>query len=208
MKSISSTPVMASKPAAMPAYKAPATPTSTKKFVGIFIVGAIVGGVLTWGWYTLQKPAVVTQNPTNTGLNTNTNVATPGSAGTIGGSTGTTPTTPVVVVSVGSSDSLSVPALQDAGLTVAITAAPVTQPTWVVVYETTASGERGNALGAGFFLPTTGSRNINLLRATETGKTYLVGKRVDNGDKDFSMTLDQPVLNAAGKPLYVEFKAR
>lgn len=193
----------ASKPTATTTPKSIPAPTSSNagKFIALFVAGAIVGGVLTWGWYTLQPaPTTTAQNtPTNT---TGTNNTPTLPTGTIGG-TNTTP-----VGTVGSSDNLSVAAEQNAGLAVAITSAPVTEPTWVVVYETTANGERGNALGAALFFPETKSRNINLLRPTLAGKTYLVGKRVDNGDKDFSMTLDKPTLNAAGQPLYVQFKAR
>jgi hypothetical protein len=76
-----------------------------------------------------------------------------------------------------------------------------------VVYESKI-GVRGNALGAALFFPEGGDRTINLLRATVAGQTYLVGRHVDNGDKQFSLTNDQPVVNAAGNPLYAEFKTR
>ena len=175
----------------------------------LFLTGVVVGGVLTWGYYTLQPQSEVAQNTNNAGNTANTGSQNTGGAPAPTGSTGAvgaTPTPPAPAP-IASSGSLIVPTVQDAGLTVAITKAQVKSPTWVVVYEV-ANGARGNALGAGYFLPTTGVRNINLLRPTQAGKTYWVGMRVDNGDQDFSMTLDQPVLNAAGQPLYVEFTVR
>ena len=76
-----------------------------------------------------------------------------------------------------------------------------------MVYESN-NGVRGNALGAALFFPQGGAKTVNLLRTTQAGKTYFVGRHVDNGDKQFSLTLDQPVVNAAGNPVYVEFRTR
>jgi len=167
----------------------------------LFLSGAVVGAVLTWGYYTLNPQEEVAQNTdTPTGENT-------GSTGTTGttpkpsGSTGTTPTP-----TMGSTGGVVLATTQSAGLKVDITSAPVSAPTWVVVYEVV-NGQRGNALGAGYFTSTTGARSINLLRPTVAGQKYWIGKRVDNGDKDFT-SADQAVLNAAGQPLYVEFTAR
>ncbi len=170
------------------------------RLVVLFLSGAVVGAVLTWGYYTLNPQESVVE-ATNTATSTNP----VGTSGTTPKPTGTTVSTPTAPV-IGSMGGITLPNPQPAGLKVEITSAPVTVPTWVVVYDVT-NGQRGNALGAGYFTPTTGSRSINLLRATQAGKTYWVGKRVDNGDKDFT-SADQPVLNAAGQPLYVEFTAR
>ncbi|MDP4020887.1 MAG: hypothetical protein Q8P58_02510, partial [Candidatus Adlerbacteria bacterium] len=106
-----------------------------------------------------------------------------------------------------SNEALVVPSPQNAGLSVMVSSATVTSPTWVVVYESK-NGVRGNALGAALFFPQDGDKTINLLRATTAGQTYFVGRHVDNGDKQFSLTLDKPVVNAAGSPVYVEFRAR
>jgi hypothetical protein len=172
----------------------------------LFLAGAVVGALLTWGYYSFNSDGAVAQDTTPAPTNNTGAVGaagnTTGNATPTSGATGTTGSTPVI----GSMGGITLPNPQPAGLKVEITSAPVTVPTWVVVYEVV-NGARGNALGAGYFTQETKSRSINLLRATEAGKTYWVGKRVDNGDKDFT-SADQPVLNAAGQPLYVEFTAR
>jgi hypothetical protein len=170
------------------------------------LAGAVVGVVFTWGYYALNPQENIAQNTGTTPVGTvptgtsGTVVQPSGSTSSTGASTGVTP------VVVGSMGGIVLSNPQQAGLKVEVTSAPVSVPTWIVVYEVT-NGVRGNALGAGYFTPETGARSINLLRATQAGKIYWVGKRVDNGDKDFT-TADQAVLNAAGQPLYVEFTAR
>lgn len=175
-----------------------------RKGFTLFLMGAVVGSMLTWVYYSLNSQQEIAQQTT-----TPTTEQKVGSTGGTSQTTGTsaTGTTGTVTTSpIGGTGSIVLPNPQPAGLKVEITSAPVTVPTWVVVYEVI-NGTRGNVLGAGYFLPTTKSRSINLLRATVPGKTYWVGKRIDNGDKDFS-SADQTVLNAAGQPLYVEFTAR
>jgi len=46
------------------------------------------------------------------------------------------------------------------------------------------------------------------LRGTVAGKTYLVGRNVDNGNKIFSLQEDGPVVDTAGKPIYRTFEVR
>lgn len=121
--------------------------------------------------------------------------------------TGSTSSGTLLPGSVVSSEALVVPSPQDAGLSVAVSSANVSAPTWVVVYESK-NGVRGNALGAALFFPGGQTKTVNLLRATTAGQSYLVGRHVDNGDKQFSLTLDQAVVNGAGQPMYTEFRTR
>lgn len=187
------------------AAKPVATNGTKRRGFPLFLMGVVVGSALTWGYYSLNTQEEVVQQTTPTPTTEQNVGSTGGTSQTTGASvTGTTGT--VAIPTVGGTGSIVLPNPQPAGLKVEITSAPVTVPTWVVVYEVI-NGARGNVLGAGYFLPTTKSRSINLLRATVSGKTYWVGKRIDNGDKDFS-SADQAVLNAAGQPLYVEFTAR
>ncbi len=180
----------------------PATPAKekgTRRPFVIFAAGVVVGGLLAWSWFSaVPESAVVTENTP------------PAASGSTGENSATVPANtsgaalPGAVIN---NEALVVPSPQDAGLSVAVTNATVSSPTWVVVYESN-NGVRGNALGAALFFPQGGTRTIKLLRATTAGKTYLIGRHVDNGDKQFSMTLDKPVVNAAGNPVYAEFKTR
>jgi len=173
-----------------------ATQKGGRKSFMIFAGGLLVGGLLAWSWFSLVSDRAITATENN---------PTPTEEGGTTGSTNTKGNS--LPGSTIGNEALVVPPTQDAGLSVAISSATVTTPTWVVVYESL-NGVRGNALGAALFFPETKSRTINLLRATTPGKTYFVGRNVDNGDKQFSLANDKPVLNAAGKPVYAEFKTR
>ena len=161
---------------------APAQPSS-RRSVLLFASGVVVGGLLAWSWFSLTPEGVISEN---SGVPAGGTAATGGSGAPTSG-TG---------AALSGSEALVVPSPQDAGLSVRVTSAPVTQPTWVVVYEIV-NGERGNALGARLFFLDSREKTINLLRPTQAGNTYWIGKRTDNGDERFSMTLDQPVVNAA-----------
>jgi hypothetical protein len=167
----------------------------------LFAGGIVVGGLLAWSWFSLT--------PAETGTEENvTPAAGEGAenAGSPNPSTGTGNPSALPGSTIGN-EALVVPSPQDAGLLVMVTSASVTSPTWVVVYESQ-NGVRGNALGAALFFPGGGAKNVNLLRATQSSKTYFVGRHVDNGDKQFSLTNDKAVVNAANNPVYVEFKTR
>ncbi|MBP9711192.1 MAG: hypothetical protein KBD50_02965 [Candidatus Pacebacteria bacterium] len=195
----------ASTPKMQPAKTATVANTNGRgRLFALFLSGAIVGAVLTWGYYTLNPQEEIAQNTETENTPTVQNTGTTVAGGTTLPQTGSTGTTPVPTT--GATGGIVLATTQTAGLKVDITSAPVTVPTWVVVYEVV-NGQRGNALGAGYFTSTTGARSINLLRPTIAGQKYWVGKRVDNGDKDFT-SADQAVLNAAGQPLFVEFTAR
>lgn len=104
---------------------------------------------------------------------------------------------------------VAVPDGQAAGLTVAVTSATVSAPTWLVVYESNGS-QPGRALGATLFFPANNGKpgTISLLRATQSGQTYLIGKNLDGGDKVFSLYGDEKVVGTDGKPVWYTFTTR
>ena len=102
-------------------------------------------------------------------------------------------------------DELIVPSPQQAGQSVIVTQAAVSSPTWVVVYENQ-GGAPGNVLGAQLFY-TSGPGIVTLLRGTEAGQTYYVGRSVDNGDHKYTKADDKPALNTDGSMQTVTFTA-
>ncbi len=173
------------------------TPTgpSTAKYVGMIVVGVIIGVLIAWAWSAAHTPTDNTQTTsTSTSQNSNDN------------STATTDTnsdsgTPAE----GSDPSLLVMSPQKAGSSVAISKAIVTEPTWVVIYENK-GGKPGNALGAALFFPEAQAGTVELLRPTVAGNSYLVVKQVDNGDRKFSLHQDQ-ILTEGGQTQWVMFDA-
>jgi hypothetical protein len=160
-------------------------------YIGIFVAGVVIGALLGWGITGSSTGTNNTSTATNTASSTNTTGGVNLTGSTVGAS--------------GSSVSLS--SSQSAGFAVAITKAPVTQPTWLVVYEDR-NGAPGNAIGAGLFFPGSPSGTIQLLRATLPGKSYFVGQSVDNGDKVFSLESDKKVTDNNGTALYTQFTAQ
>jgi hypothetical protein len=168
-------------------------------YIGIFVVGLVVGVLIGWG-------IVGTRGASDTTAMNTTGTST-SMAGTMTGST-----TAGGVDLSGSTmgvTGLTVPSPQIAGIIVTVSHIDVSNPTWVVVYEDN-NGVPGNALGAALFSPTSAdaamSGSVPLLRATVSGQTYLVGESVDNGDHVFSLTADKPVVDSSGKPVLTEFK--
>jgi len=190
-------------PAAEPkGAAAAATKSNTGLYSSIFIGGLIVGVLLGWGVTGMRGGEEAAQgNLSGTASSTTTTKTSSTSAAGTGAENAT----------LAGTAALSIPSPQAAGLTVSITHADVSAPTWVVIYEDH-NGVAGNALGAGLFYPTsqggTTSGTIELLRGTLPGETYLAGESLDDGDHKFSLTLDKPVRDAQGNPLWVEFKTQ
>ena len=92
---------------------------------------------------------------------------------------------------------------------VVINSATVSAPTWLVVYESS-NGQPTRILGASIFFPENNGKgsSIPLLRATQSGQTYIVGERVDDGDHKLSLTLDQSVTDSSGNPVWSTFATR
>src|SRR3989344_3080802 len=151
---------------------------SSRRGMLLFTSGVVAGGLLAWSWFSLS-PATITVSE-GTGAPTGGTAATGGEAAPTTGA-GAAEGIALPGSTIGS-ESLVIPSPQDAGLSVQITSAAVSAPTWVVVYESRNS-VRGNALGAALFFPQDGAKSVKLLRATMPNQTYFVGRHVDNGDK-------------------------
>ncbi len=169
--------------------------SSTGKYVGMVAAGIVAGALIAWGWSAFRAPSSTvsesdtTKTDTSTTASDNTNLGVDTSS----------------VPALGSDPALSIMSPQSAGASVAISKAIVTTPTWVVVYEDN-NGKPGNALGAALFFPERQTGTVELLRATTAGKSYLVAKQVDNGDRKFSLKDDQ-FLSEGGVVQWVTFKA-
>lgn len=160
--------------------------SNAAKYAGFIVVGAVLGVLLAWGWNAWRAPA---EGETQNGSQT----ASPGAAPAAPGE--------------GSDPSLAVMTPQRAGLSVEIDKALVSAPTWLVVYEEGRDGKPGNALGAALFLPDRQRGNVTLLRATMPGRTYLVGRRVDDGDRKFSLVKDLPLYDGGEEAALAQFAA-
>jgi hypothetical protein len=166
-------------------------------YAGIFVVGLVVGVLLGWGVIGGRSGGETTSTATTT-ENTAQSANTPPGASAIGSNGSLT------AGSLMETNDVVVNSPQGAGSSIAVSKVNVTKPTWVAVYDNNA-GVPGNALGATLFLSTAvggqTSGTIELLRPTVSGKTYLVGQQLDNGDYTFSRTSDSAVLDADGKPV-------
>ncbi len=190
------------------------------QWVLTFITGLVVGGLLGWVWFALRPSstanmAAATATTTAmtdtssgaamTATNSTSSVAS-GITLPASGAAATTNTAPASTsASSATNAALTIPSPQASGLNVAVSNAVVSQPTWVVVYESRA-GQPGNVLGAQMFFPGTTSGAVSLLRGTLPGQTYFVGESVDDGDHIFSVDNDKPVRNADGSLMTVQFQ--
>jgi hypothetical protein len=170
-------------PTTAPSVVAPAVAAgmSAAKLTGMIVVGVIVGIVVAWAWVALRNSG------TTASIQNNNN------------STGGTTTTQTV--GQGSDPALTIASPQKAGKSVAVEKAIVSVPTWIVVYENR-DGKPGNALGAALFFPSRQTGSVELLRATTAGKTYLIAKQTDNGDRKFSLRND-PLVSEGGAVQWV-----
>lgn len=186
--------VPAAPQAAKPATPAPAVKTaiaaatnrSAAKITGWVAVGIVAGVLIAWGITSIARhgaPATTAGS-----LQEATSSAEAGQSGQ---------QAPAL---------LTVSSPQAAGLKVAVSGVTVSEPTWVVVYESR-NGTPGNVLGASLFFPGTPWGNVELLRGTVAGQTYFVTERKDNGDHQFSLKSDPFVLGDDGQPSWVTFTA-
>jgi len=115
--------------------------------------------------------------------------------------------TPITDVAMGSTPALRVPAVQQAGsmVTVESVTFPSVEGGWVVVHEDN-NGELGNALGAQRFGEGSWSGMVSLLRDTASDKTYRAVLYKDNGDGQFSLETDRPLIDSEGKIIMVPFQ--
>lgn len=97
---------------------------------------------------------------------------------------------------------------QAAGKVVTIAEVAADGDTWIAVRDDV-NGKPGNILGAKRVSTGTHTAvSIPLLRATESGKSYIIVLFTDNGDKKFDHKTDRPVLSQdSSELLAVKFKA-
>ncbi len=168
-----------------------------------FIAGLIVGALIVSIWFTSGGSGSTGSTATTTSMTDTT-----GASDTTGMQS-TTGDVGAATIAPSSNPTITVPSPQAAGMTVGVTYATVSVPTWLVVYES-ANGQPTRALGAALFFPENNGKGglITLLRATVSGQTYLVGERADDGDHVFSLTNDKPVLDSNGNQLWTMFTAQ
>lgn len=173
------------------------------------VIGIILGTIIgMWVGYTLGmrtgEKAASTTLPA--GSVTSTNGTGTSSANTSTDSTSQTGaligvTNPVI----GDSDLISVNA-QSAGYTVTIAHVVLSANGWVAVHEVINGDVIGNILGAA--RRDAGSYDsvaVELLRSTEAGKSYAAILYQDNGNKEFDLSADLPLIDANGNPIVKRF---
>ncbi|MBI4068238.1 hypothetical protein HY413_02420 [Candidatus Kaiserbacteria bacterium] len=95
---------------------------------------------------------------------------------------------------------------QNAGAAVSVDHVAMEQAGWVVVHEIE-NGHVLNALGAARLDAGAHSDvGVELLRGTEPGGRYAVILYSDNGDKQFEVHADLPVIDTAGNPVMQSFR--
>jgi len=95
---------------------------------------------------------------------------------------------------------------QNAGATVSVARVEMSVAGWAVVHEVE-NGHVLNALGATRL--DSGAHSdvqVELLRGTEPGGRYAVILYSDNGDKQFEVHADLPVIDTAGNPVMQSFR--
>jgi hypothetical protein len=180
--------------------------SSTGKSVGLVVGGIILGVLLAWAFSAMRGGSA---NDTTTGTATSTASTTakaptaPTAPSVLSGSSQSAVTDTGIV---GTTAANLIINSQAAGKTVTVSKAVVSQPTWVVVYETL-NGQPSRALGAALFFPGAQTGSVQLLRATTAGKTYLATLQTDNGNRKFELHQDPMVIDG-GKPVWVTFQAQ
>ncbi len=161
----------------------PPSPSNSKKYIIMIVLGVIAGIIIAWGWSVMSSPK---------------------EAALIDGKNPGADTSSVTVTSSGLG--LTIISPQIAGNSVAVAAVSVTSATWIVIYEDN-NGKPGNALGAALFFPESTAGTVELLRGTTAGKSYLATEQVDNGDRKFSLKDDQ-FRSVDGTPQWVTFEVK
>ncbi|MBX4198226.1 hypothetical protein KW782_02715 [Candidatus Parcubacteria bacterium] len=95
---------------------------------------------------------------------------------------------------------------QGAGRMVNVSELRLKQPGWVAIHDDV-NGTPGRILGARVFDTGTSAGAVELLRATETGKSYFAVIHDDDGAfKTFNPATDKPLLDDEGKMILVRFQ--
>lgn len=199
-----SAPSSATKPAIPPVSfknntnKQQPNPGNGSKAVFILAAGVLACGLAAWGWWSLRPEPREAEKPAPSAP---ASVSTPTQTGALGGNISSSAPTGA---SIAVGDMLVIPSPQAPGMQVAVNHVAISEPTWVVVYESH-NGVPGNVLGAGLFLPARTSGVVELLRGTLPGQTYIIGESIDDGDRQFSMQNDKVVRATDGNPALATF---
>lgn len=95
---------------------------------------------------------------------------------------------------------------QKVGSTVSLKSVKFENAGWVAIHDDK-EGTPGNILGAAWFPSGENSGLVELLRNTESGKTYFAMLHNDDGDKKFDNKIDVPITDASGTIIMVKFMA-
>ncbi len=163
-----------SAPKQPPLSMSTAQKSPVARYAGFIAGGIVLGVIIAWGAGAWRSSPEVSSTSTVDGVNT------------------TADANNVATTTVGSGASFSIVSPQPAGTEIAVAKAVVSEPTWVVIYEDNA-GKPGNALGAALFFPDHPQGQVELLRATAAGRSYLAVEQTDNGDRKFSLKDDHYV---------------
>ena len=172
------------------------TENQSLKLIGIFLTGAIVGALSVWMWTATQdilSSEEVIQVEDSTSASEEDAVQDQAS----------TVQELVTDETQLRSDSIIV-RNQRAGLLVEIEKVIFEEGGWLVIHEGTTS-QVGNALGAARFDKGEHSGIVELLRATEVGMLYRAILYQDNGDKEFNLDSDFPLLQNGNQPVLTTF---
>ena len=97
-------------------------------------------------------------------------------------------------------------ATQAPGMTVSVSHVALSSAGWVVVHEID-GGHVLNALGARRLdAGVHADVAVELLRMTDPGRTYAIILYADNGNKEFEIRGDLPMIDAGGNPLMQAFR--
>ncbi len=182
------------------------TTDSTGRVIGIIVGIIVVFALAAWGIIALNKRSA--SNGVSTATSTSETIIDTSSKTSISDTApATTPVGAPATVAREGSATLSVASVQDAGGIVAFSDLSVSQPTWIIVYEST-DGQPGRILGAELYFKGNTSGVVHLLRPTVSGKTYYVSAAIDNGDKTFAKADEKYVPDASGKQMWIKFETK
>ena len=193
--------------------------TEMQKIVGAFVIGVVVGVAGFWAVSSGTEKTTSTKTSTATKSTSNTTLSSTSSskidteanvmdktlpATEVKSLPVVTPTTPAVPVSSTGATAVAVDE-QKAGNTVAVTMLTLSNPGWVVIHEDR-NGKPGNVLGATWYQAGIHLAKVELLRSTVVGGTYYAMIHSDDGDKQFDLKKDLPLMDASGNPIMAMFK--
>lgn len=160
----------------------------TFKLISVFIIGVIIGGGSVWSWFgqSALAPEVKEEAPLEV------------TEESIIGKTNT-----FINQELSKNAAIHV-SNQPSGNSVVIDKVTLEEGGWVVIHEGT-EGSIGNALGAVRLDAGEHQVKVDLLRATVEGVIYRAVLYRDNGDRQFNLDSDFPVIDSTGGPVVTMF---